>query len=489
MNKIDDAIQQLLIFAKNFFKTFFNVLFRPYEFFNDVINGKHEKEVTRVNSLTYLLLSTFVFVFTINAKRLSLLIFKESRYQYDKYGFYLSDYFEKSFNSFKALISFQFDEYYKILLSVNQPFFKFQLYNAPIQNISTSLFSISFEKLILLTLPIVVSFYFLSKLLSFLLKDKSIRKSFTEIVSYINSTIFLYYFLIFLLLIFYTKVVYYFVKPDEVALIVILSGLFWIPVIFISAYFIINTFFAVKKILDAPKIHKRFNFLVIMSVFGLILLYYTIAKKQKDFDTAFDPLKQKSVDISFLKNEDDKFFAIENNPDHEQIEFTDFQLTDTATITDSSRIFKVDVLITNRSEELLFIHPGFSAFMFVSKSPLIKINQNLFVKSLKDSTFNNSYNPEFEKRIILNPGETQILNLQCLMDNKFYNELYKIHQDKKENDYRIKASVKINFLTSKSDISDQSSWEEFIISGFNPDTTVKKTFEIQKKETSGGGGG
>ena len=178
MNKIDDAIQQLLIFGKNFFKTFFNVLFRPYKFFDDVINGKNEKEVTRVNSLTYLLMSTFVFVFTINAKRLSLLIFKDSRYHYEEYGSYFFDYFDKSLKSFCALITFQFDEYYKILLSVNQPFFKFQLYNAPIQNISTSLFSISFEKLILLTLPIVVSFYFLSKLLSYFLKDKSKRKNF-----------------------------------------------------------------------------------------------------------------------------------------------------------------------------------------------------------------------------------------------------------------------------------------------------------------------
>ncbi|HMS64482.1 MAG TPA: hypothetical protein PKD83_04415 [Ignavibacteria bacterium] len=489
MNKIDDAIQQLLIFGKNFFKTFFNVLFRPYEFFDDVINGKKDKEVTRVNSLTYLLLSTFVFVFTINAKRLSLLIFKESRFQFDQYGSFFFDYFEKSYNCFNALIHLQFDEYFKYLLSLKQPFFKFQLYNAPIQNITTSLFSISFEKLILLTLPIVVSIYLFSKLLSYLLIDKSIRKSFTEIISYINSTIFLYYFFIFLLLIFYTKVVYSFISIENISTIIILSSLFWIPVIIISVYFLINAFIAVKKILDIPKINRRFNFLVIISVFGLILLYYTIAKKQKDFDTAFDPLKQKSIGISFLKNNDDTFFSITENPGIKGIEFSNFQLTDTATVTDSSRIFKVDVLITNKSDELLFLHPGFSAFMFVSKSPLIKVNQNLFVKSLKDSTFNNSYNPEFEKRIILNPGETQLLNLQCFMDNKFYNDLNSVLSDEYIKDYRIKASIKLNFLTQNSDITDQSAWEEFNISGFYPDTTGTKNFEIQQKQTSGGGGG
>lgn len=271
MNKIDDAIQQLLIFGKNFFKTFFNVLFRPYEFFDDVINGKKEKEVTRVNSLTYLLLSTFVFVFTINAKRLSLLIFKESRFQYEKYGMFFSDYFEKSFNCFNSLIHFQFDEYYKYLFSLNQPFFKFQLYNAPLQNITSSLFSISFEKLVLLTLPIVVSIYLFSKLLSCLLKDKSIRKNFTEIVSYINSTIFLYYFFIFLLLIFYTKIIYYFISQENINAIIILSALFWIPVILVSVYFLVNAFFAVQKILDSPKFNRRFNLLVILSCSEYVL--------------------------------------------------------------------------------------------------------------------------------------------------------------------------------------------------------------------------
>jgi|GEM_PF-5572000 len=462
MSKIDQAIKELLLFFKNFFKTFFNVLLKPKEFLKEILNIEVDKQTERINSLTYLFLATFVFVFTINAKRLSLLIFKISKFEITSLGAYfnfLLIYVGNSFEACKLLFHFKYSEYYQYILNFEQPIFKFQLYSGGLSNIISSLFTISFEKLIVLTLPIVATFYIFSKLLSFFLKDKSLRKSFIEIVAYINATIFLYYFLVFIILIVYSKFVYNIFGRNDINAITISSAFFWIIIILFSVISLIRTFSAVRSAISDNKTHRKFNLLIIISVFGLIILYYNIAKRQKDFDSVFDPAKRKFVEISVLKNSSDSFLKYESKTN--EIKYG---------------MLKLDLIITNNSDEVLFFSPKECATIYIGDSITKITKQELIVITLNDTTFLNSGFSEYENKLIFKPGETQILNLQTKLDKETFLKLSNLYKKENDNFTNTEFSSKLNFYIPNEDLIDISGWKKFDVEGFNPD--LKENFSI-----------
>lgn len=412
MNKIDDAVQSILEFGKNFFKTFFNIVFKPFRFFDDIINDN--SNFPRTNYLTYLLLAAFVFVMTINTKPLTELLITNSE-------------------------------------------IKFRLYNPGFQKIFNSMFTVSFDKLILIALPIVTFTYLIAKLLSLLFKDndgnyKDMRKKFIEIVSYFNGTFFLYYFMVFLFVVVFSRIYNnYFELGREKGV----AAVMWIFIFIFTLLIIVRLLLSVSRLMTVEnKTRRRFNILILISTFGFLFLYYQIAKEQKNFDPMLNPSKPRKAEFSYIPSDNMSFLRMEKISGPE------------------SSLLKFDLIITNNSDELLILNPYKSdcVSLFIGDSTDISNPNadkiNLIILSLYDLTLSDFKNYDYENKLIFKPGESQVLNLQCHLDSSNYKKLNYIYKNRDNSFYKYKFYTKLNFVASPEDFANQSEIKDFNIAGF-----------------------
>jgi len=463
MNKVDQAIQQLVEFAKTFFKTFYNILVKPYAFFLTVY--KVEDKENRTNPLTYLLLSTFAFVFTIHTKKLTDLFWDGSN-------------------------------------------FNFLLYTEKFKFLINSLFSISFEKLIVISFPIVVFVYLVSKILSYLIADKSVRPKFSEVVVYFSATSFLLYFTVFIFIIFVSKACMFF-TPDEQGRV---ASVFWIMVLLFALLSLLRAIFALWRILsdneqlenklrsmssrmrlpfqkviglyklDFTRIIKdqhRFSFLVLAAVVALVVFSYIIARDQKKFDNMLNLTRGKETGFSILKRDSTAYFEIV------KIKTGDTQYA----------YLNLDLVVSNHSDNILIFNSlkKECASVFISDSPFVD-ETSIIELPLHEVTLSNYDNKDFESKLLLMPGEMQLLNLLCRLDSVAYGKLNYFYYKNDKPFNRFKFLITLKYEQGPEDRSNVSDYYDLKIRDFLPDAELyakgKKSFvPIARRDSLKGGGG
>jgi len=139
-------------------------------------------------------------------------------------------------------------------------------------------------------------------------------------------------------------------------------------------------------------------------------------------------------------------------------------------------MLKLDLIITNNSDEVLFFSPKECATIYIGDSITKITKQELIVITLNDTTFLNSGFSEYENKLIFKPGETQILNLQTKLDKETFLKLSNLYKKENDNFTNTEFSSKLNFYIPNEDLIDISGWKKFDVEGFNPD--LKENFSI-----------
>lgn len=462
MDKIDKILTEIVLFFRYFLRTYFNIVFRPRNFFLHHIENKSNELTNFINYITFLLISTFLLIFAVNI--------------------------------FPLFANF------------------FQIYTKKFSMLLLTFIELDARQIVIITLPTSLFIYLYTKLNSLLIRRTDFRLSYARLISYLISSFFLTYFFSFLFLITASKMYFFLMSHIGIentdVIEKIASSIIWVIIVLYSLYVIVFPTYSLFKIIRSKTKHLKIPILTAFSIVILVGVSVFIGVKQKEYDKIFDPLKSYEIDIKFMAINGGANITFKNEtrpetrggkedispPLKKDILF--------APKDKSSMYIYLDMIVTNNSPDLIMLTPMKCATLTIdsrnemnsSVSVVEKIILDLVTKDLDFSYLDSLEKPYVQDCLMLFPGETQWLHLKGAVTTEVYRKLsyiYVFKIDKEFSNYyyqvELNSSIKrsdkydrtINFISKPIDLK---------IQDFKPDSTMandmKKSIESAQNNTN-----
>lgn len=399
MDKVDSVIQGILKFLKDFFQTYRDVILQPAKTFETAMNNDGKPE-NHLNSVPYMLLSTFFLIYTLNVQPLS-----------------------KHF---------------------------FDLYSPGLSDVLNTFLNAEAKQVIIVTLPVSAFVYLSTKLVAIFSGNKNINR----VMMYWAGTCFITYFLSYVLLIILSGIVKFLsdqLVPIKQTKYSVFAWIIWIIIFGYWAYVVFSPFNGIRTIVKQHISKAGKKIIVYFGIAFTFTICVYVGIKQKEFDPVFNPLKLYQVKYSFVRVSGDTVISMsdiikdkqreQGGPAGSQHDDNSEQAVEgNARPLEYPKKITIDAIVENSSPEIIILKPNSCIKFTVSTEDDLKQAKkfgpgaNSFTLDMmcKDITIVgldaiDDFN--VRDRLMLFPAETQWLRLTAVIEIPEFDKLNSLYYE------------------------------------------------------------